>query len=127
MKNKVSFDFDLTLSLKSVQKYAKELLDRGVEVWIITSRKDNKSALSETYNDDLFKVADEVGISRDNIIFTCYKNKSDFLDDSFLWHLDDDVIELSFVKTDTNVYPVCIYNNQNWREDCENFFKYEEK
>jgi len=37
---KVSFDFDGTLEFKNVQDYAKQLLDEGVEVWVVTTRWD---------------------------------------------------------------------------------------
>ena len=33
----VSFDFDSTLSRKDVQEYAKELLERGIDVWVVTT------------------------------------------------------------------------------------------
>lgn len=35
---KVSFDFDDTLSKPKVQEYAKELINRGIEVYIVTAR-----------------------------------------------------------------------------------------
>ena len=35
---KVSFDWDGTLEIMHVQEYAKELIERGIEVWIVTSR-----------------------------------------------------------------------------------------
>ena len=37
----VSFDFDDTLSKKSVQNYAKSLIDNGVNVLIVTARYSN--------------------------------------------------------------------------------------
>jgi len=40
---KVSFDFDGTLSKKDVQKFAKELVEEGHEVWIVTSRFSNEA------------------------------------------------------------------------------------
>ena len=36
MKGKVSFDFDSTLDRKDVQRFAKQLIDDGYEVWIKT-------------------------------------------------------------------------------------------
>lgn len=35
---KVSFDYDGTLFLTSVEEYDKELVQRGIEVWVVTSR-----------------------------------------------------------------------------------------
>ena len=118
---KVSFDFDNTLSRKDVQEYAIELINRKVDVWVCTSRTSDPYKLN---NDDLFKIADEIGISRSSIIFTGYENKSDHLNDKeFLWHLDDDVIELSFIKTDSDVVPVSIYKNENWKLECESYLR----
>jgi len=37
---KVSFDFDGTLEQKEVQEYAKQLLEEGIEVWVVTTRWD---------------------------------------------------------------------------------------
>jgi len=37
---KVSFDFDGTIVVDTIKAYAKELIDRGFEVWIVTSRWD---------------------------------------------------------------------------------------
>lgn len=117
---KVSFDFDSTLSRNDVEKYAKELIDRGIEVWICTSRCPCELAPNKTWNDDLFLVADRLGIQRDNIIFTNYANKSEHLHGKgFKWHIDDDNIELSFIKIDSDVKPIFIFGNKKWRNDCE--------
>ena len=72
----------------------------------------------------MLKVADDIGISRASIIFTGYENKSDHLNNKgFLWHLDDDVIELSFIKTDSDLKPISIYMNDKWKVECESSFK----
>ena len=73
---KVSFDFDGTLSRKVVQKLAKELVEEGHEVWIVTSRFSNEAVADKGWwwireqNAKLFEVADECGIKRENIHFT---------------------------------------------------------
>lgn len=118
---KVSFDFDSTLTLTSVQVYAKQLVERGFEVWIVTSRMGFGKEPNATWNDDLFEVAEMVGIKKENIHFCCMDNKSEFLKDKgFIFHIDDDNIELSFVKTDTDVKPIYLFGNKKWRIDCEN-------
>jgi len=38
---KVVFDYDDTLSIPSIQEYAKMLIEKDVEVWIVTSRFDD--------------------------------------------------------------------------------------
>lgn len=117
---KVSFDFDATLSRTDVEKYAKELVDKGVEVWICTSRYSPENAPNKEWNDDLFQTALRVGIKKEHIIFTNYANKSEHLNNKgFKWHLDDDNIELSFIKTDTDLKPIFLFGNKYWRFDCE--------
>ena len=98
---KVSFDFDSTLSRKDVQQFAKSLVDKGHEVWIITSRFDDETILEKGFihakdqNKILFEVADDCGIKRENIKFTCMESKSKFIKNKeFAFHLDDDDIEL---------------------------------
>ena len=120
---KVSFDFDSTLSRPIIQKYAQELINKGIEVWICTSRVDDEEALKRWklsgHNDDLFLVAAELKIPKERIIFTNYNNKVDFLrDKNFIWHLDDDVIELSFFKGEKTTGISC-YATTTWKEKCE--------
>ena len=124
---RVSFDFDSTLSRKVIQDYAKELINDKVEVWICTSRPSNEKALelwkSIGYNEDIFKVAKELKIPKDKIIFTNYHNKIDFLrDKGFIWHLDDDVIELSFFKGE-KVIAISCYKNVTWKDKCKKLLK----
>jgi restriction endonuclease Mrr len=40
-KYKISFDFDSTLDREDVQEFAKELVEKGHDVWITTSRFSN--------------------------------------------------------------------------------------
>ena len=47
-------------------------------------------------------------------------NKSEFLKDKdFLFHVDDDNVELDFIKSDTNVIPIYLWHNKHWIRDCE--------
>jgi hypothetical protein len=98
---KVSFDFDGTLSRNDVQKFAKELVNGGHDVWIVTSRFSTEPALAkgwywiERQNQQLYDVAEECGIPKENIVFTEHVDKIVFLKDKeFLFHLDDDEYEL---------------------------------
>lgn len=97
---KVSFDFDSTLDLPSVQKLAKEILALGFDVWIVTTRYDDKYStemLGEPdRNADLYEVANEIGIPRSNIVFTNMTWKVDYFKQNpdFLFHLDDNLTEV---------------------------------
>jgi len=66
--NKVSFDFDDTLSTKRGQTLAKRLMTEGKNVHIVTRRQDSASA-------EVYKVADELGISHSKVHFTNGKMK----------------------------------------------------
>lgn len=110
---RVSFDFDRTLSRKDVQSYAKDLIAKGVEVWILTSRFENPQHYSwwETNKDinhnDLFAVAQELGIPKSRIMFTNMEEKWLFFNRNkrleFLFHLDDDPVELGAISRNTKV------------------------
>ena len=107
MIQQVTFDFDSTLSRSDVQEYAMELLARGVDVWVVTSRYDNlhlhkyEGRLEEKHwdNSDLWAVVDKVGIPRWKVCFTNMEWKSEFLlGTNVIWHLDDDHQELSHIR-----------------------------
>lgn len=113
---KVSFDFDSTLDKPAVQSFCAELISKGVEVWICTSRWDDSKAVENLwgsdYNDDLYLVADRLGIAREKIIFTNHKNKIDFLKDkSFAFHLDDDVRGCGSIG-------ISCWCNTSWKNKC---------
>ena len=100
---KVSFDFDDTLDRETVQKYAAELIERGFEVWIVTSRYDTETYIKihhteyhygELANKDLFDVAKKLGIPEERIKFLGYAEKCNWFkkNKDFIFHLDDDWI-----------------------------------
>ena len=116
---KVSFDFDGTLSKKKVQQYAKMLIKGGVECWIVTSRMGFGKEPQPNWNDDLFEIAKEIGIPKERIHFCCMDNKANFLNGKgFIWHLDDDLIELSFIKTDSDCKPISCFGNKTYLQEC---------
>jgi len=127
---KVSFDFDHTLSRKDVQSFAKELANEGHEVWIVTSRfsdeaaKEKKWHWIEGQNQKLFDVAEECGIKKENIYFTCMESKSHFLKGKgFIFHLDDDDIELmDILETKDGCRPIHV-DHFEWKETCKNILK----
>jgi hypothetical protein len=108
--NQVSFDFDSTLSRKDVQDYAKSLIDKGYEGWILTSRFEdcsryNNPRISKGCNDDLYRVALRVGIPKERIIFANMEDKWKVIkerkDYNPIFHLDDDYIELNGINRNT--------------------------
>lgn len=121
---KVSFDFDSTLDKETVQHYAKELVERGLEVWICTSRLSDNEAPSDKWNLDLYKVAESVGIAKSNIQFCSMADKYEFfVGKDFIWHLDDDWIELGMINKHTKTKGISVWGQGNWKSKCERILK----
>lgn len=130
---KVSFDFDGTLEMKQIKAYAAELIERGVEVWIVTSRFDNENYAAhyftnmhngELANHDLFEIATELGIPNERIHFTNMQDKWEFLKDKgFVWHIDDDWIENKLILKHTNTKAINSWGNSSWKQKCERILK----
>jgi len=137
---KVSFDFDGTLEREEIQEYAKELVEAGHEVWIVTTRYDNefaktvnwkmKASDSDTVdyptfvkesNDKLLAIADEVGIPRDQIHFTNMEWKYSFLKDGdFDLHLDDNPKDLNLInKFAKGTAAIGCKGTSTWRHKCD--------
>jgi len=127
---KASFDFDSTLDRKDVQRFAKELVNDGVEVWIVTSRFTTEYATEKGWhwidkqNRKLFRVADNIGVKREHIIFTCFQMKSEFIKDKgFVFHLDDDSDELiAILESGDSCKPVNVCHF-DWERDCKLYIK----
>lgn len=127
---KVSFDFDGTLSRKDVQEYAKSLVNSGLEVWIVTSRIATEPALAkgwhwiERQNKELYDVADQVGIKKENIIFTEFVDKIQFLKGKdFIFHIDDDVDELMAILNSKDSCKTVNVDHFEWKQTCESFIR----
>jgi len=121
---KVSFDFDGTLEHADVQEYASELIDRGVEVWVVTTRWDENHKHKYPMNatlDDLWEVVDRLGIPRWRVRFTCMEWKAGYLRGThFAWHLDDNEQEFSACKkTEGCAVPMIDVMGNGWKKKCE--------
>lgn len=126
---KCSFDYDNSLSRSDLQDYAKELVQRGIEVWIVTSRYDSTSKYTPEMIEDwgikdlqfehtkLFEVADEIGIAREHIVFMNMQPKKLFFKDNrdFIFHIDDDAVELMTIKYVNTIDSL----DNNWKDLCE--------
>lgn len=126
----VSFDYDNTLSKQHVQDYVSSLINKGFEIWILTSRFQNP--LDYTWNkslnihDDLFNVTKKLNISKEKIIFTNMIDKWSYLEQPYKYnienfkpvlHLDDDYIELNGINKHTTVKGISVINS-NWKHKC---------
>lgn len=92
---KISFDFDCTLSEPKFQITAKNFIDKGHDVWIVTSRVSQAKIL--TWNDDLFKIAEKLNIPKEKIVFTEGDAKYKYLEE-FDLHFDDDQVEIDDIS-----------------------------
>lgn len=122
---KVSFDFDGTLSIDVIQEFARYLVKEGVEVWIVTARVgDKENDFAKDWNNDLYEVASYCGIDKDHIKFCEFEDKYKFLSSKdFVWHLDDDWIELDMIEKNINTRGISHFgreyeNNKDWKQEC---------
>lgn len=132
----VSFDADGSLLAKpQLQEYARELIARGFQVWIVTARYDRVELYSDEFkvkykildieaeHKHLYDIASECGIQRDHIQFMNMALKSEFFkDNDFLWHLDDDQFECNDINKNTNTVAIQC-NSSNWKHKCERLIK----
>jgi hypothetical protein len=120
---KVSFDFDGTLEFQDTQEYAAELIAKGVEVWVVTTRWDENHKHKYPENatlDDLWEVVDRLGIPRHQVRFTCMEWKYTYLNGTnFIWHLDDNPAEFSKAKTNGCNVPMINVDTNGWMIKCD--------
>lgn len=115
---KISFDFDGTLEFPEVQNFAKEMIHKGHDVHIVTTRWDDehRKDMKIEPNTKVWKVAEEVGIPRSKVHFTNMEWKADFLNEKgFHVHLDDNSHELRLLR-ETNCQGVFV-NEHNWQKN----------
>ena len=126
---KISVDFDKTLSKNHVQNYIKRLISEGIEVWVTTARFDDEWVkIHSPYhnNDRLWEVVKKLGIPTERVHFTNMDLKSDYLvNKDFIFHLDDDAIELEFIEK-TNVVGVNVLE-LSYNITCDKLIEYASK
>ena len=130
---KVSFDFDGTLEICSVQEYASELLKEGIEVWVVTSRFGDQELYQKFFqtttkvdltNNDLRSITDKIGIPEERIHFTNMRDKWEFIENrGFVWHLDDDWIENEMINSRTLTKGIDFFGNPDWKKQCNSEIK----
>jgi hypothetical protein len=123
---KVSFDFDSTLSRDDVQEFASDLIDLGFDVWVVTSRFNDKTADEKNWwwvkknNKELYDICEKLNIPKENIIFTEMVDKIEFLKDKgFLFHLDDDELEIEFIEESGDSCKGIWVELKDWKEKCK--------
>lgn len=100
--NKVSFDFDDTLSLERWQNKAMMLKDEGKTVYIITRRQQDDSKA-------VYEVADKVGIPRSRVYFTNGKMKWETIKRLGIGtHYDNNPDEIRLIRENTDADAILI-------------------
>ncbi len=94
---KIGFDWDSCLAEERQQKLAKKFLEKGHDVWIVTSRREPSPAHRQWDNKPLYAVAKQLGIPDEKIVFTQSNDKWKYLD-GFDMHFDDDQIEIELIE-----------------------------
>lgn len=120
-KRRLSFDYDGCLDIPKVQEFARKVVDLGFEVWITTSRVSGDDAPNDTWNDDLFLVADSLDIPKERIIFAGIEPKYKTMlrrGINFLFHLDDSWEDCREINENTKTNAITNFGNKNWTDDC---------
>jgi hypothetical protein len=116
---KISIDFDETLDHEIVQTLVKKMIDDGHDVHIVTSRSKDHMWHIEIWNNDVYDIANKLGISYDKIHFTSYVPKFIFFSESdnqdFYFHLDNDELEIEEINKHTKVKGILF--DENWESN----------
>lgn len=94
---RIGFDFDATLSTLRIQNVAKQFISDGHEVWVVTTRTSKPNLTLGWDNKRLFSIVDELGISRDRVVFTEGEDKHIFLS-GFNMFFDDNELEIELIE-----------------------------
>jgi len=129
---KVSFDYDGTLALPSVEEFAKELVEQGYDVWVVTSRVGDDDLENSfqpwktpDWNRDLWESCERIGIPKDNVVFTSFKEKIDYLKDkNYIFHLDDDLYELTAIMESGDSCRPLNVGHFDWKNNCLEVLKF---
>lgn len=110
---KIAIDFDKTLTRSDVQEFVLELIEKGIDIYILTYRYDNANFYKyegkyQPYdNIDLWEFVERLGLSR-KVIFTNCQPKSEYLNmtNDFVLLLDDDYRVMSDLTHNSKVLPI---------------------
>lgn len=106
----ISFDFDATLSLPSVQDVAKDLIRQGFNVIVTTTRH------SKYLNQDLIKITDKLGINK--IVYTNGEGKEFFMQGIDI-HIDNDESDLRNISRVTYTEVINV-TDKEWKTNLYN-------
>jgi len=124
----VSFDFDGTLvddfygehnsEKEKVQKIAKNLVNDGCEVWIVTKRfgPEYKNYGKKNEHLEVYELGESIGISKEKIYFTNRDWKMDSLNRIGVHiHFENSLNEVSQIRNNTKTKCVHV-EDPNWEQ-----------
>lgn len=93
---KVSLDYDGVLTRQEGRDLAKQYMDKGYEVYIVTRRQDR-------FSDPVYELADELGIERDHVYFTNGRMKWETIKEEEIgMHIDNNTDEVELINDNTS-------------------------
>lgn len=117
---KVSFDYDGTLSNIQVQFFAKDLIEKKYDVWIITGRMQNVELENGIWNSDIYKTIELLNIPRNRVIFTEMQLKyKTIFENNFIFHLDDNKEEIEMINENTKCIGIYYDKKGLWKRKCK--------
>ena len=106
-QNKVSFDFDDTLTQERWQNKAMMLKKEGKTVYIVTRRQ-------EEQNDAVYAIADKIGIPRSRVYFTNGKMKWETIKRLGIGtHYDNNEDEIRLIRENTEAKGILVQEKNN--------------
>ena len=115
---RVSVDYDNVLTEDDVQDYVKRISDGGFDVWVVSSREDTKANRREIY-----KVSSPLGVMWEHVVLTDGFKFKAIKKIQPVWHLDDDWIDLSMIKSKTKTVAIRYSFNPEWQKQCNEALK----
>jgi len=105
--NKISFDYDGTLTQAKYRDKAKAFITDGKTVFIITSRQESNSKA-------VYKVAEEIGIPKSQVYFTNGQLKWQTVKRLNIGtHYDNNPVEIDAIKKNTNANAILVTQDGN--------------
>lgn len=108
---KIAIDFD-SFTNTQVFDFASDLLDEGVQVFILTNRIGH---IKSDHNQDIERLCRRLSVSFNHAVFI-EGIRIYFMNNSFNCFLSGNLIDLQLV--DGMVKTVPIFGNKNWKRDC---------
>lgn len=117
---KIAIDFENTLTKKEVFDFANEMLNQGIEVYVLTNRTGH---IQSDQNRDILKTCKQLRLSFFNVNFT-HDLKGYFEGlPRFDFYLSDNLVNLQLAEKVVRCIPT--FGNINWENECLEALKVE--